>query len=132
MNDLHYLVLSTLLTWIMLMAASLIRARGWTPTGLLVAFGNRDNVAEASPLAGRADRAAKNMLENLVLFTALLVAARLAGAHPESLVLGAKVFFWARVVYFVVYLAGIRYLRTLIWSVAVAGMGIIAAAAFGA
>jgi len=35
------------------------------------------------------------------------------------------VFFWARVVYFGVYLAGIKVLRTVVWAVSIAGLVMI-------
>jgi len=128
MTDLNYLALSALLAWLQLIVASLLRSRSWTPAGMSVAFGNRDEVLEPSPLAGRADRAARNMLEGLLLFTALMAAVRLGGEPaPAS---AAALFFWARVVYFAVYLAGIRYLRTLVWIASVVALGRIAAAAF--
>jgi len=128
MTDLQYLALSALLAWFMLVFASLLVSRSWTPAGMQVAFGNREAVPAPSPLAGRADRAARNMLENLVLFTAALAAVRLAGkpAPAEA----AALFFWARVLYFGVYLAGLRYVRTAIWLVSVAAIAWIGAAAF--
>lgn len=129
--DLHYLAYSAVLTWVMLMAASLIRVHAWTPKGLLLAFGNRDNLTDASPLAGRADRAAKNMLENLLLFAVVVLVARLAGTSPDNIAPGAQLFFWARVVYFFVYLAGIPYVRTLVWSISIAGLVMILLAAHG-
>ena len=128
MTDLQYLALSALLAWFMLVFASLLVSRSWTPAGMQVAFGNREAVPAPSPLAGRPDRAARNMLENLVLFTAALAAVRLAGkpAPAEA----AALFFWARVLYFGVYLAGLRYARTAIWLVSVAAIAWIGAAAF--
>lgn len=120
--DLHYLTGSIVLTFVMLLGASLIRARAWTASGTLLALSNRDAMPEPSPLAARADRAAKNMLENLVLFIGALLVARLGGAEPLSLTRGAAIFFWARVVYAAVYLAGIPYLRTLVWSVGLYGV----------
>ena len=36
--------------------------------------------------------------------------------------LGAQLYFWARVVYVPLYLAGIPYLRSLAWAVSVAGV----------
>jgi len=124
-TDLSYVAYCTILTWVMLMTASLARARAWTPRGLRVAFGNRDDLPEPSPMAGRADRAAKNMLENLLLFTALVFAARLAGIESAKIIPGAAVFFWARVVYFPVYIAGVRVLRTAVWGVSIAGLVMI-------
>lgn len=128
MTDLHYLALSALLAWLQLIVASLLRSRSWTPAGMRVALGNRDEPLEPSPLAGRADRAARNMLEGLLLFTALLAAVRLGGKPaPAS---AAALFFWARVAYLALYLAGIRYLRTLVWIASVVALGRIAVAAF--
>ncbi len=130
MTDIEYLVLSVALTWVMLLAASLLRARAWTGPGMLIAFGNRDDLPEPIALAGRADRAARNMLENLVLFTAAFVAARLAGANEQEISAGAALFFWARLAYFPIYLAGIRYLRTAIWALGVVAIARIAFAAW--
>ena len=39
--------------------------------------------------------------------------------------LGAQLFFWARLVYAVVYLIGIPWLRTGVWTVSVIGMILI-------
>jgi uncharacterized MAPEG superfamily protein len=69
------------------------------------------------------------MLENMILFVAVLVAAHRAGASQESLDLGARLFFYSRVSYFLVYLAGISYIRTLFWLSGMVGVGVIAAAA---
>jgi uncharacterized MAPEG superfamily protein len=123
--DLSYVACSAILTWVMLMTASVLRARAWTTPGFVAAMGNRDDLPAPSPLAGRADRAAKNMVENMVLFLALIVAARSGGADGAKVVLGASLFFWARVVYFPVYLAGIRWLRTAVWGVSLAGLVLI-------
>jgi uncharacterized MAPEG superfamily protein len=123
--DLHYLANSTVLTFVMLLSASLIRSRAWTVSGTLLAVGNRDQMPEPTPFSGRADRAAKNMLENLVLFIAALVVAHLGGADPVSLVHGGAIFFWARVVYAAVYLAGIPYVRTLVWGLSLYGITLV-------
>ena len=123
--DLTMLVYSTILAWATLMTGSMTRTRAHTPSGMVLAFGNRANLPPASDLAGRADRAAKNMLENLLLFAALVLTAHAAGAADATTALGAQIFFFARVVYFLVYLIGLPYLRTLVWSVSIAGMGMI-------
>jgi uncharacterized MAPEG superfamily protein len=126
---LSYLVYSVLLCWLMVIAGSTVRAEGWTPRGLRRAFGNRDDLPEASPIGGRADRAAKNMLENLLLFGLLALAAHVAGQGADPRVAtGAALFFWARVVYAPLYWLGVKYLRTAAWLVAVVGMAMIAGA----
>jgi uncharacterized MAPEG superfamily protein len=126
---LSYLVYSVLLCWLMVLAGSLVRAEGWTPAGMKRAFGNRDDLPEASPIGGRADRAAKNMLENLLLFGLLALAAHVAGKGTDPRVAtGAALFFWARVVYAPLYWLGVKYLRTAAWLAAVVGMAMVAGA----
>lgn len=119
---------SAILTWLTLMAASLIRVRGWTWPGTQLAFGNRDNLPEPSSLAGRAERTARNTLENFALFAALALVAVAAGVKSPRVELGAEIFFWARVVYVPVYYAGIVYLRTAVWAVGIVGMAMMLSA----
>lgn len=119
------LAATTVLTWLSLMAASLVRVQAWTPQGLLLAFGNRDNLPPATPLAGRAQRCAANTLENFVLFAGLLLAAQLKGGDAGQVLLGATLFFWSRLIYIPVYYAGIIYLRTAVWTVGAVGMVLI-------
>lgn len=131
MSDLHYLLLSGLLLWLQLLVASLARAKAWTLPGMVVAFGNRDHLPEATPVAGRIDRGARNMLENFVLFAAVLLAAHVVGRASETTTRGAAIFFWSRIAYFGVYTAGVTYVRTALWAVGVAGIAMIAMAALG-
>jgi uncharacterized MAPEG superfamily protein len=130
MTDVQLLLVATFVTWASLMLAAVLRSRSWTPEGQKLAFGNRAAMPEPSPIAGRAQRAALNNLENLVLFVAAFVAARLAGAAPEALLPGAHLFVWGRVLYVGVYLAGIPYLRTGVWLVSVIGTFQVAGTAF--
>jgi uncharacterized MAPEG superfamily protein len=125
MSDTQVLVWSAVLTWLMLMVASLLRSKGWTGPGMQVAFGNRDDVPTPSPLAGRANRAAMNMLENLAIFTALVAALHFSGKASAQAQLGANIFFWARLAYWPCYLAGIVYLRTAIWLVSIVGLAMM-------
>ena len=79
-----------------------------------------------SEWALRAKRAHSNMVENLVAFTGLVAAAQFAGISNGTTALGAAIFFWARLVYYVVYAAGIPYLRTLTFTAALIGELMIA------
>ncbi|MFO0744136.1 MAG: MAPEG family protein [Myxococcota bacterium] len=129
LNHVSALVLSAALTWLMIMLAASLKTRLWTPAGFKLAAGNREAVPDAGSLAGRSDRAAKNMVENMVLFVAVSAALLASGKTSSLSLLGANLFFWARVAYWFVYLAGVPYLRTTIWAVAVAGMALIGVAA---
>lgn len=114
------------ITWLLLLVASLIRAKGWTPAGLKLAMGNRDHMPEASALAGRADRTAKNTLESFVIFAALALAAQASGLQSPRILLGAQVFFWARLAFIVTYYLGIPYLRTVVWTIGSLGLAMMA------
>jgi uncharacterized MAPEG superfamily protein len=126
--DTTILVLTAILTWLMLMTSSALRTRVYQAGGVGRAFGNRDDLGEPSAMAARADRAAKNMLENLMLFVTLVAAVHFAGKATAQAQLGANIFFFARVAYWPVYVAGIPVLRGLIWFVSIIGLAMIAAA----
>jgi uncharacterized MAPEG superfamily protein len=66
----------------------------------------------------------------MVLFTALVLIAAVAGKANATTAMGAMLFFWARLVYAVVYLIGVPWLRTLVWVVSVIGMVMIAVQLF--
>ena len=126
MTTVQALVWSGILTLVMILVAAALCARAWTPEGMAIAFGNRENVTPATGMAGRADRAARNMVVGMLLLTAAVLAAQLAGKGAQA-ASGATVFFWARLVYWPTYLAGIAYLRTGVWTVSVIGLAMIVA-----
>tara|TARA_R110002124_G_scaffold72861_2_gene195714 strand:- start:13932 stop:14315 length:384 start_codon:yes stop_codon:yes gene_type:complete len=121
---LDLVVYMTLLTFLAIMLGAFLRNREWTPEGFKAGVSNRDNVPEATPLGGRAERAAANSIEALLMFAPLALVAQLAGIADEAL-LGATVFIWARVAYLPIYLAGIIYVRSLVWGVGVAGLAMM-------
>ena len=117
-----------LLVWSVLLAfvQMLIAVSGATlQVGLPTLAGNREGLAPCTGWAGRAARAHHNMLENLVLFAALVLAAVVAGRTNGTTLLGAQLFFWGRVAYFLVYAAGLPWIRTATWAVSVAGLVIM-------
>ena len=116
------LVWSVALTFVqMLIAASTAQMQ----VGIPRLLGNRDDMPKLTGLAGRAQRAHVNMLESLVLFAALVLVAHIAGKANATAVLGAQLFFWARVAYAVIYLAGIPMVRTAVWAVSIVGLVLI-------
>jgi len=120
--ELMLLVWALLLTFVQM----LIAVSGATlQVGLPALAGNREGLAPCTGWAGRAARAHHNMLENLVLFASLVLVAALAGKTNATTLLGAQLFFWARVAYAVVYLGGIPWLRTAAWLVSLIGLALI-------
>jgi len=93
--------------------------------GLPMLAGNREAMPEITGWGGRAARAHRNMLENLVLFAALVLVAVAAGKTNAMTLLGAQIFVYARLAYAAVYLAGIPWLRTGVWTVSVVGLAMI-------
>ena len=94
--------------------------------GLPTLAGNREGLGELPDMAGRAVRAHRNMLENLVLFVALALVAHLANRVTPTALLGAQLFFWGRVAHAIIYLAGIPWLRTGAFAVSIVGLLMIA------
>jgi uncharacterized MAPEG superfamily protein len=121
---LDILIYMTVLTFVSIMLGAFLRNREWTAEGLQAGLSNRDNLPEPTPLGGRAERAAANTIEALLLFTPIVLVANAAGMPPETL-LGAQIFFWARVAYLPIYLAGITYVRSLVWAVGVVGLAMM-------
>ena len=120
--ELMLLVWAVLLTFVQMLVA----VGGATlQVGLPALAGNREGLALCTGWAGRAARAHHNMLENLVLFAALVLAAVAAGKTNSTTLLGAQIFVWARLAYAVIYVAGIPWLRTLVWLVSVIGLALI-------
>jgi uncharacterized MAPEG superfamily protein len=120
--DLKLLVWSTALTAVQMVIAAL---GAMLQVGLPALAGNREGLPEFAGWAGRAQRAHRNMLESLVLFAALVLVAQAAGKANAMTALGAQLFFWARLVYAPVYIAGIPWLRTGVWFVSIVGLILI-------
>jgi len=73
-------------------------------------------------VAARAARASQNFLETFPLFAALALAVVITHKNTPHTELGAELYLWARVAYLPVYLLGIPYLRTLVWTLSLIGM----------
>ena len=112
----------TALTWVTIIAASVIRPKGWTVHGLMYSLSNREEPLETNPLAHRADRTASNTKENFVLFLGLASVAMASGATSPLILQGAELFLLARLVFVPVYYVGIIYVRTLVWLAGVIGL----------
>src|SRR5579859_7251765 len=122
--ELKFLVWSVALTLVQVVVAA---TGAILQVGLVPLAGNREGLPQIEGWAGRALRAHRNMLENLVLFAALVLTAQAAGRTGAMTALGAQLFFWARVAYAPIYIIGIPWLRTAVFGVSAAGLLIILA-----
>ena len=93
--------------------------------GLPRLAGNRDGLTDCTGWVGRAQRAHRNMLESLVLFAVLVLVSVLLNKTNSTTAMAAQLFVWARLAYALVYMAGIPWLRTLVWAASMAGLVII-------
>ena len=110
----------TKLTWVLALNALI-----WIPyilnqimvQGLVNAVGYPENPKPLAPWAERAKKAHYNAVENLVVFAAAVLALNAVGVSNDTTILACTVYFWARLVHYVVYTAGIPWLRTLSYAV---------------
>ncbi len=120
--ELNLLVWAVALTVVQMLVAA---QAAFNKVGLMALVGNREGMPKLTGWGGRATRAHRNMLENLVLFAALVLVAVTAGKTNDMTVLGAQLFIWARLAYALIYVAGIIWLRTAAWAVSMAGLIVI-------
>ncbi len=121
-TELTMLVYSVILTFLIISVPAL---GGILQNGLATQAGARDGLPEPSVFAKRARRLQDNMIENMVLFIPLVLAAQAAGVSTAQTALGAEIFVIARVLHALIYLAGIPWLRPVAWAGGVVGMGMI-------
>ena len=120
--DLEMLVWSAALTLVQMLVAV---AGATLQVGLPTLAGNREGLPSLTGWAGRAARAHLNMLESLAVFAIVVLVAHLTGRANETTALGATLFFWGRLAYALIYVAGIPWLRTAAWGVSVAGIVLV-------
>ena len=120
--ELSWLVWAVALAFVQVLIAV---SGAFTQVGLSKLVGNREDMPKLTGWVGRAERAHQNMIVNLVLFASLELAVAVLGKGNATTMLGASLFFWFRVAYAVIYLAGLPWLRTLAWTGSIIGLLLI-------
>lgn len=112
--ELKYLTLVTLLTALIWMpyVLNMISVRG-----LLDAVGYPEDPKPLTAWAARMKSGHNNAIENLVVFTVLVLIAHTAGVSNEATAMASVVYFWARAVHLVTYTLRIPWIRTLAFAV---------------
>lgn len=114
---------SIALGFIYLIAAA---ATSVSQRGMPWAIGPRDDAPPPiNAIGGRFDRAWKNYVETFPIFAAAILMEAHAGHGSGLAPLGAQLYFWGRVAYLPLYAAGWPFLRTLAWTVALAGIVLV-------
>ena len=122
-TDLWMLVATALLALFLPFVYSTYRVL--RPGGMAWSLGNRELPIEISPWTARAFRAHQNMVENIGPFAVLVIVAHVAGKTNEFTTLGSVIYFWSRVAHASLYIAGVKFLRTMAFGVGLAGEVII-------
>jgi len=121
-GDMQMLIATAILAFLHSFIVLIPYIKHW---GLPVAVGNRENTPALPPWAGRALRAHRNMTENFVHFAVFVLAANYLGLSSQLTIVGATLFFWCRLGYLVVYIAGLAWIRTALFVGAVTGEAMI-------
>ena len=121
--ELKYLALTALLTaalWIPYIISQV------TTNGFLAGENYVDPTPRPVPLWGqRANRAHLNAVETFAPFAALVLVAHVGGKESAMTAFWAMSFFWLRLAHAVIYLLGVPFLRTLVFTlgfVAICGL----------
>jgi uncharacterized MAPEG superfamily protein len=126
--ELTYLAYSIVLLFVVVFIQA---TAGIRQNGGLVMANSRDNLPPPNVFAARAKRNVDNLRENLWFFAPGVLIAAVAGITNQWTILGAQVFFFARVAHAVTYLAGWPAIRPLFWFAGVIGCALIFLALFG-
>lgn len=118
-----------LLAWSVVLLVAHVLLQGMLATrelGTEWNAGPRDeNKQPESKLAGRAARASSNFRETYPAFVALAAGLLFAGEVSGLGLTGAIIWFVGRIVYYPLYLAGIPYIRSLVWTGSMVGLGLM-------
>ena len=123
----------TMLLWSAVLCLLIVLVAGVGVTqqfGMSYVVSNRDEAKQRQGWLGRVQRAHRNMLENLLPFAAVVAVVMIAGRSTSISALGAEVFFGARLVHALSYIAGVKVVRTLAYNVGTVGTFMVASAAF--
>jgi uncharacterized MAPEG superfamily protein len=93
-----------------------------------VALGPRDDPPPQSAVGHRAERALRNLSEALPVFLTLALLHVSQGTAEGRATLGAQIFLAMRVLYVPAYLAGVPWVRSVIWCASWVGLGLMIAA----
>jgi len=114
---------SALLGLVYLLAAVIPSVLG---RGMPWALGPRDGEWPAlGTVASRLDRAWRNYRETFPIFAAAILISVQVPQDSTLAALGAQLYFWGRVAFLPIYAIGLPFVRTVAWTVALAGIVLV-------
>lgn len=93
--------------------------------GVKFAGSARDNEPPPDMWNARAEKALRNFLETYAVFIALAVAIELSGRSDALTQWGAHLWFWSRWVYLPLYIFGVAYVRSAVWTISAIGLALM-------
>ena len=127
MTEIMWLLLAVVLGMVHLSIAAQMAQKYRTPDW---GFGPRDEPMPPQGAAARVDRAYKNFMETFPLFAAAMLAVVVQAKGGGLAWWGGLLYVAARLVYIPLYWSGVKYVRTVVWLVSVAGIVLVVIAAF--
>jgi uncharacterized MAPEG superfamily protein len=122
-TELTMLWASVLLGIVYLLASVLASVAG---RGMPWAMGARDGAwPELGKVGARLERAWRNFTETFPLFAAAILIEAQIAPDSELAPLGAQLYFWGRVAFLPLYALGLPLVRTLAWTVSLAGIALV-------
>ena len=94
--------------------------------GFKAMLGSREDLPPLTGWGGRVVRSYDNLMDNLVLYGAVVLTGHAIGVSNEWTVLGAYTFLIGRVLHAVTYIAGITLVRTIAYIIGMVGTIMIA------
>src|ERR1700722_14171492 len=101
-----------MLAWSVILGLIYVMSAGALSTsqrGLKWNAGNREDSPPLTGTAARAARAQANFMETFPFFAVAVLAVVATGRMSAHSALGTDLYFWARLIYLPIYVAGIRY-----------------------
>ncbi|MEM7128463.1 MAG: MAPEG family protein [Chloroflexota bacterium] len=96
-------------------------------SGLLALAGSRDDVSVGEKMAAqRAERANANFKETVPWAIGLLILVQVTGDANGATALGGWIYLICRVLYIPLYLMGIPFARSIVWTISIVGLIMIA------
>lgn len=117
-----------LLAWSVVLGLMHALATGQFTTmqhGMSYGLSPRDEKKPLTGVGARVERAFANYMQSFPFFAAAVLIAHVAGRHSGLTVIGAQLYFWARLAYVPLYAAGIPVARTVAYLVSLLGVVLI-------
>lgn len=121
--ELMMLALSTVWLAVLIAVMAMMNIRQHSIPTLV---GARDNLPDPDVMVARGKRAVDNLREGLIMFAPFALIVVIQDLSSPLTVMGAQLFFYARIAHGLLYFGGVPWLRTVAWTVGIVGTVMVA------